>query len=496
MKTVVKINPEQEYEKAKKIIEQASLDKLSQDSANSLDSSVDNLMTVARVLMEREEIRRGRRRPPKKNPKPKGREAGEERDPATKLPSKRYPDLEIKESVVRPEHPPKCSCCGEEMKESGLFDVSEKLEVIPKKYYIERSKRVKYNCGKCHGGMVNTPAPSSIVPASNYGDTLIIDAVLSKYCDLIPIDRYVLIAAMNGLIGLPPQSVIELSHHLADFLSDVLKKIKNEVLFSKNLRADETRHKMLEGDDTKNWHLWGFFCSCACYFEIHNTRSGDVIKDFLKLSQAESLLSDDFSGYHRAVREVNEECNRKIIWALCNAHAYRYFRDASTAWKVECEIFLKLYGEIYDLEKQKKKAISVSEQLKLRQQMLPLFEKIKENCEKLTKEGTSVGHLKSAINYFLTNYKELTVCTQNIEIELDNNFSERNLRPPVVGRKTWLGTHSKRGAFTCAVLFSIVQSCKINGINPRNYFPWIVNRIHNNEEILTPYEYSNLEGIQ
>ena len=93
------------------------------------------------------------------------------------------------------------------MKESGLFDTSEKLEVIPKKYYIERKMRVKYNCGKCHGGMVNTPSQPSIIPLSNYGDSLIIDSSLSKYCDLIPMDRYAAIAARNGLLDLHPESV-------------------------------------------------------------------------------------------------------------------------------------------------------------------------------------------------------------------------------------------------------------------------------------------------
>ncbi|MBF0364118.1 MAG: IS66 family transposase [Oligoflexia bacterium] len=493
MKTVIKINPEQEYECAKKIIEEASINRLSQSSVSSLSSSVDNLITVARVLMEREENRRGKQKPPKENPKPKGRKKGEDRGDITKLPSKRYPNLEINETIVRPVTPPKCLCCGEVMKESGLFDVSEKLEAIPKKYYIERQKRVKYNCGKCYGGMINTPAKPSIVPLSNYGDSLIIDASLSKYCDLIPMERYTAIAAREGLEGLPPQSLIENSHHLADFLSPAFVKIKTEVLSSKHLNADETTHKMLEGDDTKNWYLWGFFCSHACYYEAHNTRSGDVIKDFLKNSRAESLMSDDYAGYSRAIREINKEYNRNILGVLCNAHAFRYFRDASSTWKEECKLILEFYGEIYDLESKKKLTTSADEQLKLRKKMIQFFERIEDNCKKLSGIGVKGGALEKAVNYFLSNYKELTVCTQNIAIPLDNNFSEQNLRPPVVGRKTWYGNHSKRGAFTNAVLFSIVQSCKVNGINPRAYFSWIVKRIHNKEEILSFYEYSKLE---
>ncbi|MBF0207751.1 MAG: IS66 family transposase [Oligoflexia bacterium] len=495
MKTVIKINPEQEYEKARKIIEEANIIKFSQNSVTSLSASVDNLMTVARVLMEREERRRGARKPPKENPKSKGRKKGERRDDTIKLPSDRYPDLEVNEDIVRPDTPPKCPCCGKEMKESGLFDISEKLEVIPKKYYIERQKRVKYNCGNCYGGMVNTPAKPSIIPLSNYGDSLIIDSSLSKYCDLIPMERYALMAAREGLRDLPPQSLIGDSHHLADFLSGVLEKIKNETLSSKHPGIDETTHKMLEGDDTQNWYLWGFFCNRACYYEAHNTRSGDVVKNFLKKSNAESLMSDDYSGYSKAIREVNEECNRNITKALCNAHSFRYFRDASSTWKDECKLILECYGEIYALERQKKLTVSGDEQLKLRQQMIPFFEQIKDHCKKLVGMGVRGGLLDKSVNYFLSNYKELTVCTQNIAIELDNNFAEQNLRPPVVGRKTWYGSHSKRGAITNAVLFSIVQSCKVNRINPRAYFAWIVKRIHDNNEVLTPYEYS-VEGIQ
>jgi len=94
-----------------------------------------------------------------------------------------------------------------------------------------------------------------------------------------------------------------------------------------------------------------------------------------------------------------------------------------------------------------------------------------------------------AMNYFINHYDGLTLCTTNLEISLDNNLSERELRAPVIGRKTWLGTHSKRGASTAAVLFSIVQSCKLNGVNPRSYFPWVVKEIHNKAEVLTPHQY-------
>jgi transposase len=502
MRTVAKIDPEleleleYEYENAKKLIEQASKERLDSENTSSLDSSVDNLITAARVLMEREEKRRGKKRPPKKN-KPKGRSKGDLRKEAKKLPSKRFPDLEIKDNLVTPERHPKCPCCQEPMKESGLFDTSEKLETIPQQYYIIRSKRPKFNCSNCHGGMVNTPALPSIVPTSNYGDSLIIDVALSKYCDLIPMDRYSQIAHRNGLEDLPPQSLIGLTHHLANFLTPVYEKIKLEILADLVLRADETPHKMLEGDETYNWYLWGFFSLRGCYFEAHNTRSGDVAIDFLKESLAKYLVTDGYSGYKRSIKEINKQFGRDIMAVYCNAHAFRYFRDSGDTWKEETEPILKIYGEIYDLEEQRKNGVaeklSLDGQLQLRQNMLPLFEKIKKYCEEQKDESMAESSFKKSLGYFLNHYDGLTVCTSNIYIPLDNNLSEREMRPPVVGRKTWIGTHSKRGALTAAILFSLVQSCKINNVNPRNYFPWVVGCIHCGEEILTPYEYSKLD---
>ena len=492
MKTVVNINPELEYENAKQLIELAKSQALDTDSSSSLSSSVENLMTATRVLMEREERRRGlyKSEPPNAN-SPKGRSKGESREESKKLPSERYSNLEVKEVINKPAIIPLCSCCQAPMVESGLYSTKEKLEIQPAVYFITRLKSVKYNCSKCHGSMVNTAAPASIVPTSNYGDSLIIDVALSKYCDLIPIERYAQIAYRQGLEDLPAQSLIGLTHHLANFLLEVYIKLKLEVQKSKIIQADETPHKMLEGDEKMNWFLWGFFCKTACCFEIHDTRSGDVATSFLKDSLAEFLLTDGYAGYGKSIKELKEKYNNEVGEVFCNAHAYRYFEEASTTWKDECAPFLELYGKIYELEEQKNKSPS-TEAITFRQMMLPHFESIKTECEKQQQSAMPHSGLSKAINYFLNHFSGLTKCLINPDIPLDNNLSERELRAPVIGRKTWYGNHSKRGALTSAILFSIVQSCKLNNINPRKYFPWVVELIHQGKAPLTPSEYLNI----
>lgn len=497
MKTVATINPELEYQNAKKIIEQASLQALDSNSSDSLNSSVEKLITTARVLMEREERRRGKKKERPKTARPKGRQKGQGRAESKKLPSDRYPGLEVEEFVTKQDRPPLCPCCNEPMRESGLFDTSEKLETIPARYFIKRTARVKYNCGSCHGAMVNTPADPSIVPSSNYGDSLIIDVSLSKYCDLIPIERYVQIAFRAGLKDLPAQSMIGLTHHLANFLLPLYELIKTEVQASIILYADETPHKMLEGDETCNWYLWGFFNKGASYFEAHGTRSGDVAVEFLKGSNAKYLMSDGYTGYNKAIRITNERESRNLIGIDCNAHTFRYFKETPEGWKEVVQPFLEAYGEIYDLEEQRRegeKELSNQQQLELRQQMIPHFENIKTMCEKEIETAPTQSGYKKALGYFLNHYEGLTLCTTKPEIPLDNNLAEREVRAPVVGRKTWYGTHSKRGARTGAILFSVVQSCKLCNVNPRVYFPWVVEQIHNNKEILTPSKYKELQG--
>ena len=482
MKTVHKIDPEKEYAAAKALIELTSKQVLDKDNASNLDQSVDNLITAARILMEREELRRGKPKGPPTENAPKGRKKGEERAESSKLPSQRYIDLEIVETKVKPDITPICSCCGSQMKESGLFDTTEKLEVKPKVYFISRLKRIKYNC-KCSGTMVNTPAIASIVPTSNYGDSFIIDVAMSKFCDLIPIERYVQIAFRAGVDGLPPQSLIGVTHHLANFLNPVYELIKKEVQSAEVLMADETTWRMLEGDETRQWYLWGFFSKIACYFESHDTRSGDVATTFLLDSHAKYLMSDGYSGYSKALGILREK-GRFITETHCNAHAYRYFEEASQVWKDECKPFLQKYGDIYELERQGAS----------RDKLTAIFEQIKADCEKLQTSVMPGSALLKAINYFLNHYDGLTECCTNKDIPLDNNLAERQIRSPVVGKKTWYGTHSKRGALTTAVMFSIVQSCKLNNINPRKYVAWVVEQIHQGKPPQTPFQYLHLHG--
>ena len=107
---------------------------------------------------------------------------------------------------------------------------------------------------------------------------------------------------------------------------------------------------------------------------------------------------------------------------------------------------------------------------------------------------SSKSSLGKAINYLLNNFEGLSLFSKVEGLPIDNNSQERTFRAHVVGRKTWYGTHSKRGAETASIHFTITESCKLNKINSRLYMSDLVDRIHNGQEPLTPREYAKLSA--
>jgi transposase len=413
--------------------------------------------------------------------------------------SERYPNVDIREEDIELETPPTCSCCQGQMVDSGMTEDSEYLTVIPKKFLIVRQKRHKYRCGKCHGEIQTAPGLPRIASGSSYGDDLIVDVSLSKFCDLIPIERYAMMASRQGVKNLPANSLIGLTHFLAEFIRPVYEKLLLEIKGSRVIQADETTHRMLEGHEKSNWYLWGFSSTRACYFEFHATRSGDVAHEFLKDSSCQSLMSDVFSGYARAVRLSNEyrkENNLPLIASsYCNAHARRKFDEARPSEELksqgvtdEADFYVAQFEKIYELNSEAK-GLGSEEVLKIRSKMLPFFDEMKSRGEKQLLGLSNKSGMAKAINYLMNNYEGLTYFIKDADIPIDNNSQERLLRNPVIGRKTWYGTHSVKGANTAAVLFSLVESCKLNKINPREYFKDLISTIHGGKSAPTPWEW-------
>jgi transposase len=417
-------------------------------------------------------------------------------DNRTLKPSERYPNAPIFKQDIEIIPLPQCTCCGSQMTDSGMTETTEALGVVPKKFFIKRQIYHIYHCKSCHGSLERSPTLPRIKPGSSYDDDFIIDVSMSKYCDLIPIERYATIAKRQGFPGLAPNSLIELSHYLAEFLIAIYKMIRNEVVSSEIVNADETPHRMLEGDERTNWFLWGFSTQTASYFECHDTRSGSVASGILLDAQCKYLVSDVYSGYNKAVTECNEIRISKGITPIessyCNAHARRKFKELPGEDGV---IFLEKYGEIYKIEREISEAFPEDRLSERQRRSAPIFEEMKVKASELLEIVPNKSYQAQAANYFLKNFIGLTQFLKNGALPIDNNHQERQLRSPVVGRKTWYGTHSVKGATTAAILFTIVESCKLNKVNPRTYIQQLVKDIHQGKKPYTPYQAANDKNL-
>jgi transposase len=440
---------------------------------------------------EANNLSQGEQDPPKNPPKA--------RSNTKKKPSERYPNAAIREEFIGFTEQPCCPECGGGMPDSGMTEDSEYLTCEPKEYVIVRQKRRKHRCQKCHSTIATAPAPDRVIPGGTYSDELIIDSALSKYLDLIPMERYCQMAARSGVEGLPPNSLIAASMKLSQFLYPVYERIRLETLDTQLLLADETTHRMLEGDEKSNWYLWNFSNEKSCFFECHNTRSGDVSTAVLEQSRCEFLLTDVYSGYGKSIRLTNKKRAEKGLPSIkevyCNAHARRQFKERDS--KNICEdadFMVRKYAEIYKLNKEAKGSLP-EVTMKKRTEMRPIFEKMKAEAKQKINSYSSKSQMYKAYNYFLKNYAGLTRFLDHHFIPIDNNQSERIVRSPVIGRKTWYGNHSKKAAESSAIHFTIVESCKLVGINPREFYKDAVQRIHQKREILTPFEYMKLISI-
>lgn len=421
------------------------------------------------------------RRPDPPPPESKGGGKKKRASPVL-LPSLRYPELPLVETEVSLETKPACGLCGETMSGMNQTEDAEFISIVPKVYHIVRQKRAKYRCGHCHGNIHTAPCPPRIVSGGAFSDSLIVDVIVSKYADHLPVERYVNQAERNGVKGLPHQTLIEQTHRAADFLMPVYRDLKREIERAAFLHADETTWNMMEGDPKKRWQLWGFFTPTTAYYEPHDTRAGTVVADFLKNCTASHIVSDAYSGYMKPVKEAGKKN------ALCNAHARRKFIEAEESYP-EATRVIELYKKLYGIEAE----------IRERQPQERLDER-STRSEPLLRE--MLGYVialsplpKSALgkarSYLINHWEGLTAFLADGVLPIDNNLAERGLRGPVIGRKNFFGNHSRRGAATTAVLYSLIESAKLNGLDPYKYLADTIAACHRGESMFTPAVQAN-----
>lgn len=277
------------------------------------------------------------------------------------------------------------------------------------------------------------------------------------------------------------QWVIRTAMALKPLHTEMLKKI----LASKNIYIDEIPVKLWEPVKCKQAYMWvvvGGEQSNLAYriYEFKEDRCHDNVLDILKGYQG-GLHSDKYAAYQRLAE-------RKIItWFPCYSHTRRKFFEAESGDPSIRQWILMKLRHLFMLERVAW-ARCPEERLKIRQEKeIPIIDELIEKIKSRLIDGKILpkSKFKEALGYFCGLIPYLKNYTQHAFARLDNNVAERAVRPLAIGRKNWLFFGSSEGGEAGGILFSLVQTCRGLGINPREYLEDVMRRImgHNSQKL-------------
>ena len=398
-------------------------------------------------------------------------------------------------------HPPKeelaCPCCGQN-KVVFAQDVTEELDVVPAKFFVNRYVRFKYACRQCEGYVSAGSLPPRPMDKGIPGPGFLAHLITSKYADHLPLYRQQQIYRRFGL-DIPRSTMCGWVSYAASVLSPVVEAMKASVLASRKVHTDDTPITVLDPASkpvgSRKGYMWVYIGDQDdVVFDFTNSRKRDGPESFLKGYRG-YLQADAFSGYDRIY------AGGDVVEVACWAHARRKFFDAQSSYGAEAARVLELIGRLYAVERRAKVLDVPPERLLAWRQRHSRrrLDRLRGQLDRLSLCVLPRSPLGQAIRYTLNNFKALTRYTEAAYLSIDNNHSERQIKQLVIGRKNWLFCGSEGGAENAAILFSVIVSCKLAGVDPFAYLRDILMRIHRHPASrlgeLTPREWRKRFGL-
>jgi transposase len=367
--------------------------------------------------------------------------------------------------------PEQCTCkaCGQAKAVIG-YDVSEQLDVEPAQYFVVVTKREKRACKRCEeGGVVAAPAPERIIEKSLVSDRVVIDTVVAKYSDHLPLYRQSAILQREAGVEIGRATLDGWVMRVGELLIPIVNVMRRELLGGSYIQADETPVDVQLRDGRGQNHqayLWQYSQpggGVAFDFRLGRGREGP--KEFL--GHFEGILqTDGYVAYERVG-------GPKLVHAGCWAHSRRKFFDAvklnpndAVATRI-----VKLIDELFGIDalaREQKLDHAARHVLRL-ERAQPLVGIIRGEVEAARDASLPSSALGKAANYTLSQWRKLTRFLEHPELELSNNLAENSMRPVALGRKNWIHIGSRQAGPKVAAILSIMETCRRMKIAIRDY---------------------------
>jgi len=371
------------------------------------------------------------------------------------------------------------------------YDSAEQLAVIPRQCYVIVTKRAKYvpvneDVPGAEIGVRIAPRAAQIIPKSIAHSSLLAAIIIGKFVDGLPLYRQEKIFAREG-IALSRQTMAGLLLQLKTPLAPIAAALKALLCQGPVVHIDETRHQVLDEpgrDNTQQSFMW-VFCggppqAPVCWYEYAPSRAAAVPQQVLFPADARSppgtdppprfyLQSDGYSAYH-----VLAEAPEVIDHAGCWAHVRRKFVEAADGRNAAAaRQMVALIGELYAVERDIRDEDPATRQRIRTERSRPILERIRQWLDKAVARVLPKSLLGQAVGYARNQWPTLITFLDDGHLEIDNNRAENAIRPFVVGRKGWLFAGSPAGAETSALLYSLVETAKANGLEPHAYLTYL-----------------------
>ena len=376
-----------------------------------------------------------------------------------------------------------CPCCGGALHVIDE-DVAEQLDVIPLRLRVRVTRRPRYGCRACAEAVVQAPAPERLITGGMATEALVAQVVVAKYADGLPLYRQARIYARDG-IDLDRSTLADWCGRAAWWLKPLWELLLTTVLSSPKIFCDDTHLPVLAPGrgKTKTGYLWGFArddqpwageLPPAVAYLYSEDRTYDRPKP--QLAGFSGVLQvDGWGGFKRLTGDKDAGA---LILAFCWSHARRQFYEIHQATQspIAGEVIARI-AALYRIE-DAIRGRPPDERVAVRQrESRPKVEALKVYLETQLGRISGKSTLATAIRYALNHWDGLCVFLSDGRVEIDTNTIERLHRIVATGRRNALFAGSDAGARSWAIFTSLIQSARLNGLDPFAYLKDVLEQI-------------------
>ena len=418
---------------------------------------------------------------------------------------KPLPDHLPRQTITH-EGPCACPACGSPRLRKIGDDEREVLEYAPSHFKVVVHVRPKLSCRDCEV-ISQPPMPALPIERGRPGPGLLAHVLVSKYCDHLPLNRQSDIYARDG-VELDRSTLADWVGRGSWLINGVAEAIGDHVRAGQAVHADDTPIPVQDpgrGATRKGrlWvvvrdeRTWGSPAPPAAYYRYSVDRKGEHAQALLAPCRG-FLHADAYAGFSRLYDPDPTTGQARLVEVACWAHARReIFEEHARTKSPLARQALEMIGEIFAIEREIN-GQDAATRLAVRQtRSAPLLIALKAHYEACLGRISGKGDLAKAIRYSTNRWEALIRFTQDGRLEMSNNAAERAIRPLTLGRRNWTFLGSDAGGERAAVLYTIIQTCKLNHINPEAYLADVIGRIgdHPARQIhaLLPWNWKPLE---